>query len=81
MDDYKKYLSIDNGHGVLIHRDDAFILDRYHIDYYGCTSLKALIILIEECLEESYDDELEEVIEHLSETYYYQEVKKQVISY
>ena len=74
--DYTKYLSIDNGHGILIHKDDASILDKYHIDYYGCTSLKELILLVEECLDEYDDDELEDVIEHLSEVYYYQKVNK-----
>ena len=75
-EDYTKYLSIDNGHGILIHKNDAYVLDKYHIDYYGCTSLKELILLIEECLDEFEDEELEEVIEHLNEVYYYQWVNK-----
>ena len=75
-EDYTKYLSIDNGKGVLISRDSLRVLDRYSIDYAGCTSMKDLIVLIEDVLDECYDDELEIVLENLSETYYYQEVHK-----
>lgn len=76
IEDYTKYLSIDNGYGILINKDDAFILDQFHIDYYSCHSLKELIILIENVLDEDESDELEDVISHLNETYYYQNVKK-----
>ncbi len=76
LEDYTKYLSIDNGYGVLINKDDALILDQFHIDYYSCHSLKELIILIENVLDEDESEELEDVISRLSETYYYQNVKK-----
>ncbi len=75
-EDYTKYLSIDNGKGILISKDNAFILDKFSIDYVSCTNMKDLIILIEEVLDECYDEELEGVLENLSETYYYQEVHK-----
>ena len=64
MEDYRKYLSIDNGHGVLIPSNDASILDQYGIDYHGCSKLKDLILLIEEYLEDNDEEELEEVIDH-----------------
>lgn len=76
LEDYTKYLSIDNGYGILINKDDAFILEQYGVDYYSCRSLKELIILIENVLDESDSEELEDVISRLSETYYYQNVKK-----
>ena len=76
FEDYTKYLSIDNGHGILISKNDAYILDRYNINYSECLCLKDLILLIEECLEEDYDEELDSVLEHLSEVHYYNEVKK-----
>lgn len=76
LEDYTKYLSIDNGHGVLISKDDAYLLDRYHIDYHNCSSLKELIVRIENCIDDDYDEELELVLEHLNETYYYQNVNK-----
>ena len=76
IEDYTKYLSIDNGFGILIRPDDAYVLDKFHIDYKGCHSLKELMLLIEDCLDEDLDDELEDVLYNLSETYYYQNVKK-----
>ncbi len=76
FEDYTKYLSIDNGHGVLISKSDACLLDRYHIDYYGCSCLSDLILLIEKYLDEDYDEELDLVLEHLCEVHYYQEVNK-----
>lgn len=76
LEDYTKFLSIDNGHGILISKDDAYLLDSYHIDYYSCFSLKELIQRIENCIDDEYDEELELVLEHLNETYYYQNVHK-----
>ena len=76
LEDYTKFLSIDNGHGILISKDDAYLLDSYHIDYYNCFSLKELIQRIENCIDDEYDEELELVLEHLNETYYYQNVHK-----
>ena len=31
--DYSKYLSIDNGKGILLSKEDALVLKRYDIDY------------------------------------------------
>ena len=76
LEDYTKYLSVDNGHGILLPKDDVYLLDKYHIDYYQCNSLKELILLIENCLDEDYDEELERVLDNLSEVHYYQEVNK-----
>ena len=76
LEDYTKYLSIDNGRGVLISRDDLAILERFKIDFFQASSLKELILQIEECLEEDYDEDLETVIDHLSEVYYYEKVNK-----
>ena len=76
LEDYRKYLSFDNGHGVLIPKRDIYLLDRYGIDYRNCSSLKELILLINVCLEEDYDEELELVLDDLSEVHYYQEVNK-----
>lgn len=79
MEDYKKYLSYDNGKGILINNYDKEVLDRYQINYQECSSTKSLIILINDYLENNYYeelDELENVLEHLEETYYYNEVNK-----
>ena len=76
MEDYKKYLSVDNGHGILIPSHDAYILDKYNINYFDCNKLKDLILLIEKYLDEDYEEELEDVITSLSEIHYYNEVNK-----
>ena len=31
--DYRKYLSIDNGKGILLRPNDAYILESYGINY------------------------------------------------
>lgn len=77
--DYSKYLSIDNGHGLLLRRDDVLVLERYKIDYFGVSSIKDLIIMIEKCIDDNYGEdflELEEVIDNLMEMHYYNEVNK-----
>ena len=79
MEDYSKYLSYDNGKGILLNKYDKEVLDRYQIKYKECSSIKSLIILITDYLEDNYYeelDELENVLEHLEEIYYYNEVKK-----
>lgn len=79
MEDYRKYLSYDNGKGILINNYDKEVLDRYNIKYQECSNTKSLIILINDYLEDNYYEDLNElefVLEHLEETYYYNEVNK-----
>lgn len=75
-EDYRKYLSYDNGHGLLISSYDKMIIDRYFVNYDCLTNVSDLIVLLEKVLEEFDDEELLNVIEHLSEVHYYQEVNK-----
>lgn len=75
-EDYTKYLSYDNGKGILISFYDKVILDRYQISYQNLNSLTDLILRVEKYLEEYEDEELENVLEHLSEVHYYQETNK-----
>lgn len=75
-EDYTKYLSYDNGHGILISTYDNLILDRYKISYEDLNSLSDLILRVEKYLEEYDDEELENVLEHLSEVHYYHETNK-----
>ena len=77
--DYSKYLSIDNGKGLLISRNDAYVLDCYGINYVGISNLNELIFLIGSYIDDNYDselDDLEEVLSHLMELHYYYETKK-----
>ena len=78
MEDYTKYLSYDNKKGILLTYQDKSILDKYKIDYMKLTNLKDLIIEINEYLEDNYEEleDLETVLSHLEETYYYTKVKK-----
>ena len=76
MEDYSKYLSYDNGHGILLSSYDVLVLDRYHIDYVNCYSIKDLMIKIENELDIEYDDELDDVLSHLNEMHYYHETNK-----
>ena len=79
MEDYTKYLSFDNKKGILLNKNDKSILDTYKIEYMNLTNLKELIILINEYLEDNYYEDLEDlelVLSHLEETYYYTKVNK-----
>jgi len=76
MEDYSKYLSYDNGHGILLTYEDKEILDRYKIDYNNITNIDMLIYDIGECLEYEDNDELESVLIHLEEVKYYNYIKK-----
>ena len=75
-EDYTKYLSYDNGKGILISSYDKVILDRHQISYQNLNSLTDLILRVEKYLEEYEDEELENVLEHLSEVHYYHETNK-----
>ena len=52
------------------------ILNRYNIDYHSCKSNHDLLYLVEECLEEIDDEELEWLSSTLSERSYYTETNK-----
>ncbi len=75
---YKNYLSVDNKKGLLINKNDIYILNKYHFDYKKYNNLKSLIFDIDKCLNETDEDleDLEEVLIRLSEFHYYNETKK-----
>ena len=78
-EDYKKYLSIDNGKGLLLKSNDAFILESYGIDYRNCSSISDLIVIISKYIDDSEIielDDLEDVLVNLSEMNYYYNIKK-----
>lgn len=78
-EDYRKYLSIDNGKGLLIKSNEAHILDGYGIDYSSCSSISDLIVIIGKYIDDNevYElDDLEEVLSNLSEINYYTNTKK-----
>lgn len=78
-EDYRKYLSVDNGKGLLIKSNDAFILEQYGIDYSSCSSISDLIVIISKYIDDNYECELEpleDVLTNLSEINYYNNTKK-----
>ena len=77
--DYSKYLSIDNGNGLLFNREDVRVMEFYNINYQNCNSISDLIMVISKFIDDNYDDdvdELEEVLSHLMENHYYNYVNK-----
>ena len=76
MEDYSKYLSYDNGKGILLSYEDTAILDRYCIDYKNVSDIDKLIYDINKCILSDEDIELEDVLIHLEEVKYYNYVKK-----
>lgn len=74
--DYSKYLSVDNGKGILLSKEDALVLKRYDIDYKKYGNLNELIFDIESLLDEEDDEELEDICSKLSEIYYYNYINK-----
>jgi len=79
MEDYSTYLSYDNKKGLLLNKQDKSILDRHKIEYINLTNIKELIIIINEFLEDNYYEDLEDlelVLSHLEEIYYYTKINK-----
>lgn len=78
--DYTKYLSSDNGLGILIPSNDIIVLEKYRIDYLNCVKYEDLIFQIDKIIDtELLEDEMEdlvEVLDHLRELHYYYETKK-----
>ena len=77
--DCSKYLSIDNGKGILLNRNGAYVLDSYGIDYSNCLSISDLILIICKYIDDNEIDELDDleiVLSNLMEMHYYNETKK-----
>lgn len=77
--DYTKYLSVDNGQGLLLYKKDVDILNHYGIDWCRISNFKELILMIGQFIDDSYEDnleDLEEVLYHVMEMHYYYEVYK-----
>jgi len=62
--------------GLLLSDNQIEILNRNEINYKKCLNIKQLIFVIDEVLEESEDEELEELVNQLSEFYYYHYTNK-----
>ena len=77
IEDYSKYLSVDNGKGLLISQDDIFILEKYGFDYTKYSSLSDLIFDVDNYISQGNgDDDLEDMLINISEINYYINTKK-----
>lgn len=77
--DFEKDMTKDFGNGMLLTNNYIEVLSRYNIDYKKYSNLNCLIYDIENCLNESYGldtDDLEWVATELSERNYYNNTKK-----
>ena len=74
--DFKK----DNGKGILLNEHEIEVLQRYGFDYKKYGTLNELIFEIDNYINEegcfNDVDELEEVLDTISEYHYYNEVNK-----
>ena len=68
--------SLNNINGLLLTDKEIEILERYDIDYKKCVSLKEVIYLIEDILEEEEIEELDLISQSISERDYYQNTNK-----
>lgn len=76
--DYSKYLSIDNGKGLLLNRDDIDILAKYGFDWKKYNNIRELIFDVDSYLNSVCDDidDLEQVLIRIGEINYYINTKK-----
>ena len=69
--------SLNNVNGLLLTNKEIEVLNRFNIDYKKCISLKEVIFLIEEILDEEVDaSDLEQISQSISERDYYQNTNK-----
>lgn len=69
-------LSKKRDNGLYLSDEMVEILEEYDIDYLKCKTLKELIRVVEESLEENDADALDNLLSILSERDYYENYKK-----
>lgn len=74
--DYKSLLHENVGNGIYLTKEEMNILSNYKINYENCSSVSQLIYEIEDILESIESDELEFILDELSEYKYYNETNK-----
>ncbi len=77
--DFTSNLLNDIGNGILLTNKEIEVLNKYCIDYKSCTSLKNVIAKIEQVLSEDQSNDLEDldyIVEAISERDYYQNTNK-----
>ena len=74
----KEFLKIRKN-GLLLNDRQIEVLKRYQIDYLNYSNLSSLLFALNETIYEDInleDPELDQVIQELEETHYYQETRK-----
>ena len=74
--DYKSLLHENVGNGIYLTKEEMNILSNYKINYENCSSVSELIYEIEDILKNIESDELEFILDELSEYKYYNETNK-----
>ena len=71
--DYRKLLHNDIGNGIYLNKEQIEILEDYQIPYLKCKDIHELIYLLEQ-----YNDsnEIETILEEISEFNYYHNTQK-----
>ena len=71
-----KFVTCNNG--LMLTNNEISVLKRYNIDYEKCSTLKEIIYLVEDVLNEDIDDadDLEYISSTISERDYYQNTNK-----
>ena len=65
-----------NTKGLFLSLEQVEILNSYNIDYHNCSSIRELMILVEEVYEECDDDILNNLLNVLAERDYYENYNK-----
>lgn len=74
--DFTKLLHHDVGNGIYLTEEQKNILEEYQIPYLNCCNTTELIYYIEDILGSIESEELELLLDELSEFKYYHDTKK-----
>ena len=66
----------DVGNGIFLSNGEREVLDRYNIDYKNKSSLKSILLEIEDILSEEEIEELDLISESIAERIYYNYTNK-----
>ena len=66
----------DVGNGIFLSNGEREVLDRYNIDYKNKSSLKSILLEIEDILSEEEIEELDLISESIAERVYYNYTNK-----